>query len=81
MNGEIYYIEFYKSKEDGYNLSEGGSTRLGVKETQETIDKKKAAWTDEKRKEQSEKFKGDKNPAFGKIMEETLKLNMSNNMI
>lgn len=63
---EIYYIEFYKSKEDGYNLSEGGSTRLGVKETQETIDKKKAAWTDEKRKEQSEKFKGDKNPAFGK---------------
>lgn len=63
---EIKYISEYDCVKSGYNICLGGNQhRLGVKETEEQIQKKRDAWTDEKRKAQSEKFKGELNPRFG----------------
>ena len=65
---EIYYIELHQSfkPDKGYNISKGGSSRLGVKESQETIQKKRDAWTEEKRKEYSIRLSGSGNPCYGK---------------
>lgn len=63
---DVYYIDFYKSVENGYNISHGGSSRLGVKESEETIQKKRDVWTEEKRKEYSKRFSGEGNPNYGK---------------
>lgn len=63
---EILFIEQYNSNKIGYNVSKGGNQgRLGVKESEETIQKKKNIWTEEKKKEHSKKFSGQNNPMFG----------------
>ena len=65
---EIYYISEFNSINNGYNISFGGNQgRLGIKETEEQIQKKRDVWTEEKRLLQSEKFKGENNPRYGSI--------------
>lgn len=66
---EIEYILKYDStnKNKGYNISKGGNQgRLGVKETEEQKQKKRDAWTLERKKVQSELWKTDANPRKGK---------------
>lgn len=63
---EVYYIKLYDSISCGYNICEGGNQyRLGVKETEEQKQRKRNSWTKEKRKRQSERFKGKNNPRYG----------------
>lgn len=63
---EILFIEQYSSCETGYNVSKGGNQgRLGVKESEETIQKKRDAWTEEKRKDYAKRVSGENNPMFG----------------
>ena len=63
---EIHYIELYSSIDCGYNICRGGNQhRLGIKETEEQKQKKRNSWTEEKRKRQSERFKGKNNPRYG----------------
>lgn len=63
---EIEYISKYDCVKNGYNICRGGNQyRLWVKETEEQVQKKKDRWTDDMKKIQSEKFKGESNPRFG----------------
>jgi len=51
---EIYYINYYKTFETGYNLTQGGGGSRGYK------------LTDEQKKKLGEIFTGENNPMFGK---------------
>lgn len=57
---EIFYIEKYNSVENGYNLTKGGKGAYGLGR------KIRESWTDERRKEFSERMKGGNNPCYGK---------------
>lgn len=60
---EIYYIELYDTINNGYNICRGGNQyRLGVKESEEQRQKKRDAWTQERRQLRSEIWKSDINP-------------------
>lgn len=57
---EIFYIEKYNTVEEGYNLTKGGKGAFGLGE------RMSKEWTEERRKQYSERMKGENNPNFGK---------------
>ena len=62
---EIYYIGFFDTYNNGYNLTKGGSGKVGWNPTEET------------RQKMSEATRGEKNPMFGKHPGEETKRKMS----
>lgn len=72
---EIYWIAYYNTYHDGFNANEGGKGNRGYERTEETKKKSseslKQVWStaDDRRREFSERMRGDKNPMFGKTGE------------
>lgn len=69
---EIYWIAYYDTYKNGFNANEGGGGNRGYQKSEETLRKSsesiKRAWenADDRRKEFSERMKGDKNPMYGR---------------
>lgn len=70
---EKYWISYYNSFEDGFNLTDGGSNNRVYKRTawhkQHLSECAKRRWTAERRASQSAKMSGENNPMFGKTGE------------
>ena len=66
---ETYYISYYNTYEDGYNMTLGGEGVIGVEWTDEMKKNKsdfmKKYWTDEMKQKKSEQMKGKNNPNYG----------------
>jgi len=62
---EIYYISYYDSYNNGYNLTKGGDGSRGLK------------WSKEQRINHSKIFTGENHPMYGKTFSEEWKNNLS----
>ena len=83
---EKEFIKFYGRKENGgclINKTNGGDGVCGLVLSEEQIKKRglaiKSSWTNERKKEYSEKMKGDKNNYYGKKHTEEIRKKMSLN--
>lgn len=79
---EIYYIKTWKTKRPyGINLTDGGEGLRGYEPSKETRNKmsesSKNRFTEEVRKEWSERFMGEGNPRFGAVLTEETKRKIS----
>jgi len=72
---EIFWIEYYNTYNDGFNLTTGGATNRVYKRTEKQkqylSECAKKRWTLEKREAQSKKMRGENNPMFGKTGEQS----------
>jgi len=86
---EIYWIKFYNSRKQGYNLTNGGDGVWGYKHTEETKEYLRKVnsgsnnhmygreLSEETKIKLSESLKGENNPNYGKPMKELTKHNLS----
>lgn len=82
---EIFYIGYYNTFENGYNLTEGGGGSVGYVHSKEIKKKmsegrKGMKYSDEAKKRLSESRKGKRSPMYGKKHSEESKRKMSESM-
>lgn len=76
-----YYEQFYISRlkttdrKHGYNSTSGGDSQFF--RTEDCKENMRASWTEERREEESKRYKGEKNPNYGRRWNNELKLHVS----